>query len=82
MLPQKDLPSSCPITKLAFKTQAEISALDLTYTIVPFDETYSIVYSKKVDSLPITKIRLVDEPCMDPFIQSATPGQLFYETEM
>lgn len=79
----EDLALKCPITDIQIVESSAVSGyIAIGYTAKAFNETSSLVYSKTVPQLPPTTIRVEQEPCMDAFEQSNSPGELFYLPEM
>ena len=59
---------ACPITDVLFVATSDVSLSKYSdYSSTEFDTEYTILWSKKVDSLPITQLRVeAGTPCVDP----------------
>ena len=66
---------SCPIVDIKFVTETEVDSFksDADFTVLPFKGSTQLVYTKKkVDSLPITRTKIENKPCLDPNYSSDT----------
>ena len=80
-----DHAAKCPITALKFVSKSEATSKyqpDAAWTVVDFTSTHSVVYSKALDNLPVTKSLIETRPCLDPKFTSTTPDYFFYELEI
>jgi len=72
-----DHAAKCPITALKFVSKSEATSKyqpDADWTVVDFTSTYSVVYSKVSDSLPVLRTSIEARPCLDPKFTSMTPN--------
>jgi len=73
--PPSDLDSVCPITYIDIVTASK-GHKDDDYESVSFTGDKQIIFSKSVDSLPITTIRLENEPCAEGWKTSDGSGTI------
>ena len=73
-----ELNDKCPITEILVVDNSEVPSYIvmpmMSYDYIQFNETASVVFTKKAPQLPPTTIRVEAEPCMDPAEQSASPS--------
>jgi len=83
--PEAEHAASCPITEIKFVTKAQAETTyspETDWTVIDFNDQYSLVYSKQSDSLPVTKTAMEKEPCLDPASTSLSANQFFFDAEV